>query len=209
MFELHEFHLSAASYRVRIGLNLKGIKYSSVPVSLVKGGGEQHLPEYRSLNPQGTVPTFTDHKITLSQSLAILEYLEERYPEPTFLPGDALRRARSRQLAHIIACDIHPLTNLRVLAYLRNAFKADQNERSQWLRHWLLDGLDALELWLTAERGRFKYSVGDEVSLADICIVPQMFQARRFKLVLDDFPHLCDIEAACMELEPFRNAEPD
>jgi maleylacetoacetate isomerase len=208
MYELHEFHLSTASYRVRIGLNLKGVQYNAVPVSLVKGGGEQHLPEYRTLNPQGMVPTYSDHEITLSQSLAILEYLEERYPEPTFLPGDPVRRARTRQLAQIIACDIHPLISLRVLAYLRNVFKADQDARSMWFRHWLLDGLDALELWLTAERGRSVYCAGDEVSLADICLVPQMYQARRFKLPLDDFPHLCDIEAACLELDSFRNAEP-
>jgi maleylacetoacetate isomerase len=209
MFELHEFNLSSASYRVRIGLNLKGVAYQSVPVSLVKGGGEQHLPEYRALNPQGTVPTYSDHDINLSQSLAILEYLEERYPEPTLLPGDALRRARARQLAQIIACDIHPLTNLRVLAYLRNNFKADQNARSMWFRQWLLDGLDALELWLTADRGMSTYCVGNEVSVADICLVPQMYQARRFNLPLDDFPRLCDIDAACMALDAFRNAEPE
>ena len=208
MFELHEFHLSTASYRVRIGLNLKGVEYQSVPVSLVKGGGEQHSPEFRALNPQGTVPTYTDHDISLSQSLAILEYLEERYPEPTFLPGDALMRARTRQFAQIIACDIHPLTNLRVLGYLRNAFKADTNQRSQWFRHWLLEGLDALELWLAAERRAFRYSVADEVSLSDICVVPQLFQARRFKLSLDDFPRLCAIEAACLELNAFNSAVP-
>jgi len=207
MFELHEFNLSSASYRVRIGLNLKGVEYQSVPVSLVKGGGEQHLPEYRALNPQGTVPTYSEHDINLSQSLAILEYLEERFPEPSILPGDVLRRARARQLAQIIACDIHPLTNLRVLAYLRNNFKADRNARSMWFRQWLLDGLDALELWLTAERGMSTYCIGDEVSIADICLVPQMYQARRFNLPLDDFPRLCDVEAACMELEAFRNAE--
>lgn len=208
MFELHEFHLSSASFRVRIGLNLKGVEYHSVPISLVKGGGEQHSPEFRSLNPQGTVPNYTDHDISLSQSLAILEYLEERYPEPTFLPGDAVQRARARQFALIIACDIHPLTNLRVLAYLRNTFKADTNQRSQWFRHWLLEGLDSLELWLASERRTFKYSVGDEISLADICIVPQLFQARRFKLQLDDFPRLCAIDAACLELEAFRSAVP-
>jgi maleylacetoacetate isomerase len=211
MFELHEFHLSSASYRVRIGLHLKGVEYQSVPVSLIKGGGEQHFPEFRALNPQGAVPIYSDYDISLSQSLAILEYLEERYPEPTFLPGDALvrARARARQFAHIIASDIHPLTNLRVLAYLRNVFKADTNQRSQWFRHWLLEGLDALELWLAAERRMFKYSVSDEISLADICIVPQLYQARRFKLQLDDFPRLCAIEAACLQLEAFSSTAPE
>lgn len=208
MYELHEFNLSTASYRVRIGLHLKGLTYQSVPVSLVKNGGEQHLPEYRSLNPQGTVPTYNDESISLSQSLAILEYLEERYPEPTILPGDPMQRARARQLAQIIACDIHPMTNLRVLAYLRNVFKADVAARSQWFRQWLLDGLDALELWLAAERGSPRYCVGNEVSIADICLVPQIFQARRFKLSLDDFPRLTEIEGSCLELEAFRAADP-
>jgi len=208
MFELHEFNLSTASYRVRIGLNLKGVEFESIPVSLVKGGGEQHDPEYRALNPQGLVPTYCDHDISLSQSLAILEYLNERYPEPGFLPDDALQRARARQIAQIIVCDIHPLTNLRVLAYLRNVFKADQNARSQWFRQWLLEGLDALELWLTAERGMSRYCVGDSVSLADICLVPQLYQARRFKLPLDDFPRLCEVEAACLESAAFRPPDP-
>lgn len=208
MYELHEFHLSSASYRVRIGLNLKGVDYQAVPVSLVKGGGEQHLPRYRSINPQGLVPTYSDHEITLSQSLAILEYLEDQYPQPSFLPGNASARARARQLALLIACDIHPLTNLRVLAYLRRVFKADENARRLWFRHWLLEGLDAMEIWLSAERGAPRYCVGDAISLADICLVPQMHQARRFKLPLDDFPRLCAIEASCLELDAFRQAEP-
>lgn len=208
MYELHEFKLSTASYRVRIGLRLKGIDYHSISVSLVKGGGEQHLPEYRSLNPQGMVPTYSDDTITLSQSLAILEYLEERYPEPSILPGNLQQRARARQFSQIIACDIHPLTNLRVLGYLRNVFKADLNARSLWYRQWLLDGLDALELWVAAERGNHRYCVGNEISIADICLVPQMFQARRFKLPLEDFPRLLEIEAACLELEAFRAADP-
>lgn len=204
MFELHDFKLSMSSYRVRIGLRLKGVEYQSIPVSLIKGGGEQHLPEYRALNPQGLVPTWNDHKISLSQSLAILEYLDECYPEPAFLPGTAQQRARARQIAQIIACDIQPLTNLRVLAYLRNVFKADPAARSLWFRQWLLDGLDALELWLTAERGTGRFCVGESITLADICLVPQLYQARRFKLPLDDFPRLCDVEAACLENPAFR-----
>jgi maleylacetoacetate isomerase len=194
---------------VRIGLKFKGIDYESIPVSLVKGGGEQHGSEYRALNPQGTVPTYVDGDVNLSQSLAILEYLEERYPDPSILPGNRLQRARARQFAQIIACDIHPLTNLRVLGYLRNVFKADVKDRSMWFRHWLLDGLDALELWLISMHGSHRYCIGNEISIADICLVPQMFQARRFNLSLEDFPRLCEIEAACLELEPFRAADPD
>ncbi|MGR9089455.1 MAG: maleylacetoacetate isomerase [Gammaproteobacteria bacterium] len=204
MFELHEFNLSVSSCRVRIGLRLKGVAYQSIPVPLVKGGGEQHLPEYRALNPQGLVPTYNDQKISLSQSLAILEYLDESYPEPAFLPGDAVQRARARQIAQIIACDIQPLTNLRVLAYLRNGFRAEQNARSLWFRQWLLDDLDALELWLTAERGMNRYCVNEQITLADICLVPQLYQARRFKLPLDDFPRLRDVEAACPENPAYR-----
>lgn len=207
MFELHEFNLSMSSYRVRIGLRLKGVDYQSIPVSLIKGGGEQHLPEYRALNPQGLVPTYNDHSISLSQSAAILEYLDECYPEPAFLPGNAAQRARARQIAQIIACDIQPLVNLRVLAYLRNVFKADAAARSLWFRQWLLDGLDALELWLTAERGSSRFCVGEQVTLADIFLVPQLYQARRFKLPLDDFPRLCDVEAACLENAAFQPDE--
>lgn len=208
MYELHEFSRSVASYRVRIGLNLKGVDYQSIPVSLIKGGGEQHSPDYRALNAQGLVPTYSDNDVTLSQSVAILEYLEEKYPEPTFFPGDAIRRARARQFAQIIVCDVQPLLNLRVLAYLRNVFKADQKARSLWFRHWLLDGLDALELLLTAERGPTTYSLHDQVSLADICLVPLMDQARRFKLPLEDFPRLSDIDSACLERDEFRSAMP-
>ncbi|MDA0824343.1 MAG: maleylacetoacetate isomerase [Proteobacteria bacterium] len=208
MYELHEFHLSVASYRVRIGLNLKGVEYQSVPVSLVKGGGEQHLPEYRALNVQGLVPTYADRDITLTQSIAILEYLDEQYPEPAFLPGDALKRARARQIAHIAACDIQPLLNLRVLAYLRTTLKVDQAARSKWFRHWMLEGLDALELLITAETGSSTYCLGNVVSLADIVLVPLVFQARRFKLAMDDFPRLCEIEEACLSLEAFRRAAP-
>ena len=208
MYELHEYNLSSASYRVRIGLNLKGVDYSSVPISLVKKGGQQHLPDYRALNPQGVVPTYVDDNITLSQSLAILEYLEERYPEPPILPSDLEQRARARQIAQLIACDIHPLTNLRVLAYLRTHLRAKRGARSEWFRHWLLEGLDALELWLTAQGNTSDFCVGDAVSLADICLIPQLYQARRFLLPLDDFPRLSAVEAACMEIAAFREAQP-
>ena len=209
MYELYDFYLSPCTYRVRIGLHLKGVAYQSTPVSLIKGGGEQHLPEFRALNPQGMVPAFSDHDIVLTQALAILEYLDERYPEPPLLPEDPVARARTRQLAQIIACDIQPLTNLRVLAYLRTVLKADTNKRSMWFRHWLLEGLDAIELWLTANRTAGPYCIGTQVTLADICLVPQLYSARRFNLLLDDFPMLCGIEAACLELAAFHETHPD
>lgn len=209
MLEVHEYHLSAASYRVRIGLALKGLHYRSIPVSLIRGGGEQLVAEYRAVNPQGLLPSLTDDDFILSQSLAILEYLDETHPQPPLLPQDPRRRARARQFAQIIVSDIQSLTNLRVLAYLRTTLKASELQRSQWFRHWLLEGLDALELWLTAEEAPHRYAVEDEVSLADVCLVPLLYSARRFKLPLDDFPRLCEIEDACLELPAFADTHPD
>lgn len=209
MLELYDFYLSAASFRVRIGLRLKGLDYRSIPTSLVKGGGQQILPEYRAVNPQGMVPSLVDDEFILSQSLAILEYLDEVHPAPPFLPNEPARRARARQFAQIIVCDIQPLTNLRVLAYLRTTLKATETQRSLWFRHWLLEGLDALELWLTSEGHAQRYALGPEVTLADICLVPLITSARRFALPLDDFPRLCAIDANCMALDAFRLAHPD
>lgn len=209
MLELHHFFLSAASYRVRIGLALKGLDYRAIPVSLTRGGGEQLMPEYRSLNPQGLLPTFTEDEFILTQSLAILEYLDETRPTPPLLPADPLRRARARQFAQIIVADIQSLTSLRVLAYLRTTLKAPEVQRSLWFRHWLLEGLDALELWLTAESQPHRYCFGEAVTLADVCLVPLLHAARRFRLPLDDFPRLCEVEAACLALPAFQQAHPD
>ncbi len=208
MLELHHFSVSAASYRVRIGLALKGLEYQSLPVSLIKGGGEQFSAEYRAVNPQGLVPTVTDGEFILSQSLAILEYLDETYPTPPFLPGDPARRARARQFAQIMVSDIQSLTNLRVLAYLRTTLQTSEIQRSLWFRHWFLEGLDALELWLTAEGPAHRFCLGDEVTLADICLVPLLHSARRFKLPLEDFPRLCEIEETCLALDAFQRAHP-
>ncbi len=209
MLELHHFSLSAASYRVRIGLALKGLDYKSLPVSLTKGGGEQFGAEYRAANPQGLLPTLTDGEFILSQSLAILEYLDETHPTPPFLPSEPARRGRARQFAQIIVSDIQSLTNLRVLAYLRTTLKTTEVQRSLWFRHWLLEGLDALELWLTAEGQAHRFCLGEEVTLADICLVPLLYSARRFKLPLEDFPRLCEIEETCLTLRAFQRAHPE
>ncbi len=207
--ELYDFGLSVASYRVRIALNLKGLAYHRVPVSLTKSGGEQHAAEYRALNPQGLLPTLVDDDFVLTQSLAIIEYLDETRPEPALLPATPKERARARQLAHIMVSDTHPLLNLRVLAYMRATMQQDEVTRSKWFRNWLTDGLDALELWLTADYRHMRYCLGEEITLPDVCLVPLMYAARRFSLAVDDFPRLCKIEAECLRLDAFANAAPE
>lgn len=209
MLQLHHFHLSAASYRVRIALEFKGLPWQSHIVSLVRGGGQQLRPAYRSLNPQGLVPTLTDDDFVLSQSLAILEYLEEVHPQPSYFPHSPALRARARQFASLIVTDIQSLTSLRVLAHLRLRLNASDEQRSLWIRQWLVEGLDALELWLTSQGGLHSFCVGTQISIADICLVPLMYAARRFALPLDDFPRLCEVEAACLALPAFQRAHPD
>ena len=203
--ELHEAVLSAASYRVRIALQIKQLPYRGVILSLSRGGGEQLFPEYRSLNPQALVPTLVDGDFLMTQSLAMLEYLDECYPTPPLLPAAPRQRARVRQLAQLIVSDIQSLTGLRVLGYLRSELQITPTARSLWLRHWLLDGLDALEIWLTAERSQH-YCVGDNVTLADVCLIPLLDSARRFGLSLEDFPRLCAVEETCLALLPFQQA---
>ncbi len=206
--ELYDSNRSASAYRVRIALALKGLPYRSIPLSLSRGGGEQLLAEYRAVNPQGMLPSLIDEDFVLTQSLAIIEYLDERHPAPPLLPGEPRQRARARQFAQIIAGDIQSLTNLRVLGYLRSVLGTTDVNRSLWYRHWLLEGLDALELWLTAE-STGRYCVGNSVSLADICLVPLLHSARRFALALDDFPRLCEVEEVCLDLPAFQAAHPD
>lgn len=201
MYELHDFVRSSAACRVRIALALKHVDYTTINVALTAGG--QHDPGFRALNPQGLVPVYSDENVVLTQSLAIIEYLDERYPDPPLLPAAIVDRARARQFAQIIAADIHPLNGYRVHSYLRDGLKLDTGGRRQWFHYWLLEGLDALELWLTAAGGSPRYCVGDQVSIADIFLVPQLDVARRSQLELEDFPRLCAIESSCLELEAF------
>lgn len=204
---LYSYFRSSAAYRVRIALNLKELPYDYVPVHLMQGGGGQFTPEFRHLNPQGLVPVLEDGGQVLTQSLAIIEYLDELHPEPPLLPSDAAGRARVRSLALHVACEIHPLNNLRVLQTLKRDFGLDEAATRRWYRHWIRTGLDALEARLAeAPQGRFCH--GDVPGLADICLVPQLFNARRFDCDLAPYARLLAIDAACQALPAFAAAHP-
>jgi maleylacetoacetate isomerase len=208
MLKLYTYFRSSSSYRVRIALNLKGVPYESVPVHLLRDGGEQHASSYAQLNPAELVPTLVDGDLALSQSLAIMEYLDEVHPSPSLLPGGALDRARIRTMAQSIACEMHPLNNLRVLQYLQREHQLDEAAKANWYRHWITLGFTALEAQLShADTGTFCH--GNTPTLADCCLVPQVFNARRFDTPLDAFPTIRRIEAACMALEPFQRAAPE
>ena len=204
--KLYTFFRSSAAYRVRIALNLKGIAYESVPVDLRPAAHRE--PDYLARNPQGLVPALEDGGEVISQSLAIIEYLEETHPQPPLLPRSALERARVRSLALAVACDIHPLNNLRVLNYLRSQLGHDEAAVDTWYRHWIAEGLRALEA--EAKRGGSdgRHLLGTEVTLADVCLVPQMFNARRFRCNVDPFPTLRGICAHLETLPAFAAAAP-
>ena len=206
---LHTYWRSSAAWRVRIALALKGIAYDAVPVHLLRGGGEQRADAYRALNPQGLVPLLTDGDETLSQSLAIIEYLDETRPEPPLLPRSAAGRARVRALAAVVACDVHPLNNLRVLQHLAAQFGADDAAKGAWMRRWIGDGFAALETMLARDPRTGTCCHGDAPTLADLCLVPQMFNARRFDVDLAPYPTLVRIDAHCSALAAFRDAAPD
>lgn len=203
---LYSYWRSSASYRVRISLNLKGVEHEIVPVSLIKDGGQHRKDAYRARNPQMLVPFFDDGKVATGQSQAIIEYVDETYPGPKLVPGDAPGRARVRAFAGAICCDIQPLQNLRVLQYLDREFEISETARNDWVRHWIRAGFEAAEV-LAAGDSRFAF--GDSPTLADACLVPQMYNARRFELPLVDFPRLVAIDAACNELDAFRRAAPE
>jgi maleylacetoacetate isomerase/maleylpyruvate isomerase len=205
--KLYTYFRSTAAYRVRIALNLKGLPYEAVPVHLLRS--EENDPAYRALSPLGTVPALlTDEGDALTQSLAIIEYLEETHPQPPLLPADALGRARLRALALTIACDIHPLNNLRVLKYLTGTLGASEEEKMTWYRHWLADGMMAVERLLAGHPATGDFCHGDAPTLADCCLVPQVFNARRFDCPLDAMPTIRRIAEACEQLPAFVAAAP-
>lgn len=209
MIKLYGYWRSTAAYRVRIALNVKQISYNQHSVNLVKDGGEQHKPEYTSLNPQALVPTLVDEGVTIGQSIAILEYLEEKYPQPCLLPSDLKTRSFVRQLCQIIACDIHPLNNLRVLNYLEKDLGVTADDKSEWYHSWIRSGFKAYEELLERHDIQGSYSIGEELSLADACLIPQIYNANRFSFPMDEFPRLMAINENCLSLERFQNALPE
>jgi maleylacetoacetate isomerase len=202
---LYDYFRSSASYRVRIALNLKGIDYEQRAVSLIQG--DQQAESYRALNPQGLVPMLEIDGHRLTQSLAICNYLNSIVPEPAFMPADAADRAHVLSLALAVACDIHPLNNLRVLKYLQGTFGVDDSSRDLWYRHWIEEGLGALEEMARPKAGAFLF--GDAPSLADICLVPQLYNARRFSVPLTDYPTLRRADETASAHAAFAAAHPD
>ncbi|HWX65588.1 MAG TPA: maleylacetoacetate isomerase [Rhodanobacter sp.] len=208
---LYGYWRSSAAYRVRIALNLKGLSYESRPVHLLHDGGQQHAADYRALNPQELIPCLLDGDRVITQSLAIMEYLDEMHPEleTALLPVDARGRAQVRALAMTVACDIHPLGNLRVLQQLETQFGVSEEQRAAWSRHWIASGFKAMETMLTDNAAAGRYCHGETPSMADACLVPQVYNAQRWKLSMDDYPTLWRIYQACNELEAFRLAAPE
>lgn len=203
--KLYNYFRSSASFRVRIALALKGLQYDYVPVHLAKG--EQKQPEFAALMPEGLVPMLeTGDGLRLTQSMAIIEYLDETHPQPALLPADAAGRARVRALSQIVACEIHPLNNLRVLKYLVNDLKASDDAKNDWYKHWVRLGLQSYEARLAERPGT--YSHGDTPTLADCCLVPQIFNAQRFDCDLSGLPRTMAVFDACMQLNAFQKAQP-
>jgi maleylacetoacetate isomerase len=206
---LFSYWRSSAAYRVRIGLNLKHLAYDIAPVHLLRNGGEQHAAEYSAVNPQQLVPVLQHGQRMLRQSLAILDYLDEVWPDRPLLPATARGRQRVRALAQVVACDIHPLNNLRVLQYFENEWNVPQPERDTWARHWMEVGLSAFEELLADNPATSQFCDGDAPTIADCCLIPQLYNARRFGVDPANYPTLARIEAACLALPAFDAARPE
>jgi len=210
--KLYSYFRSSASYRVRIALNLKGLPFETAPVHLLKNGGEQLAQEFRQLNPDGLVPVLVDDAddspVALVQSLAIIEYLEEMHPLPPLLPSNPIDRAYVRGIALSIACDIHPLNNLRVLRYLVRDLKISEDDKNAWYRHWCEQGLSALETTLTRGGRTGRFCLGDVPTLADCCLVPQVANAQRMNCDLSQIPTVMRINENCLALDAFAKAAP-
>lgn len=210
MLKLYDYHRSSACFRVRIALNLKNIEYEAISVHLVKDGGHQLSDSYKAINPQQLVPALQidDSKQILTQSLSIIEYLEEAYPTPALLPSERTARANVRAFSQIIACDIHPLNNLRVLKYIKHEFQISDEQKNAWYFHWLSAGFDAMEALLQENKSRH-FCFGSSVTLADICLVPQVYNALRFEFPMDKYPRITQINQHCLEMDAFQKALPE
>ncbi len=204
--KLYSYFRSSAAYRARIALNLKGLPYETESIHLTKGGGRQHTQEFRAINPQRRVPALAlDNGEVLIQSLAIIEYLDETHPQPPLLPADPVARAKVRAIAQVIACDIHPLNNTGPLFYLKSQLKQEQDAINAWYANWVTVGFEAVEALLKPG----PYACGAQVSLADVCLVPQVANARRFNVPLERFPRIVAVDAACLKLPAFDKARPE
>ena len=207
--KLYDYYRSSSCYRVRIALNLKQITYTAIPVHLMNHGGEQNLPGYLELNPQALVPTLDENGHILTQSLAIIEYLDEINPSPALMPKNPFARAQVKSLALTIACDMHPLNNLRVLQQLKEQFQATDDQVLVWYHQWLKKGFDAIETKLRLLPRKKHVCYGAEVSLADICLIPQVYNAKRFNFPMNDYPLICEINDYCLMLQAFIQAAPE
>ena len=205
--KLYSYFRSSAAYRVRIGLNLKGLSADVVPVHLVQDGGQQHAPAYHAINPHELVPALDDDGFILTQSLSILEYLDEVHPEHALLPQDPKQRALIRAFSQSIACDIHPINNLRVLQYLSNQLQVTDEQKSAWYRHWVELGLQGLEAQLKDSNGQFCF--GEQTTLADCCLIPQIYNALRFNIDVSAYPKIHAIYQHCLSLSAFQHAAPE
>ncbi|MBI2785616.1 MAG: maleylacetoacetate isomerase [Legionella longbeachae] len=207
--KLYDYFRSTACYRVRIALNIKNIAYEKISIHLVNNGGEQNSPQYRELNPQGLVPCLDINGHMISQSLAIMNYLDETYPNPALLPKDPIERATISSLALIVACDMHPLNNLRVLNRLKEQFKPSEDQIMEWYHHWLKTGFDAFEAQLKNIHRSEPFCFGNTVTMADLCLIPQVYNAKRFHFVIEDYPLINQINTHCLTLESFQKAVPE
>ncbi|MBA6389223.1 maleylacetoacetate isomerase [Colwellia sp. BRX10-3] len=205
--KLYGYWRSSAAYRVRIAMHLKGLAFESIPVHLVKEGGEQHKNEYAELNPTHLVPTLIDEDVTLHQSIAIIEYLDEKYPSVAIYPKNIVAKAKVKALALDVACEIHPVNNLRVQQYLVKNYSLQESDKLNWSHHWMNLGFTAVEQQLKVNSGT--YCFGDNITMADICLVPQVYNAYRFNLDMSKFPNICRVAQNCNKHPAFIAALPE